>query len=556
MSRATEIADLMRKAGNAESLAEKREFVRQAEELKNEQHEASLTSGDWSAEDAVIRDTLVPMPVHERVTAATDWLMDLDDTFDQRLASQEMIAEASLWYGRVSDEVKSYGDEYAEQAKNLARRLSGKFGQQADVAEKAFLDEADRLRATAVRSGLIVEAGDAGETPPETKGPAQKAWERQAEKDLDTEKDGDTKKFEINVKRSSYEDTADDRNPDDDEDDTNPFQTTSSLRVEAGDDLYAVLVAEAAAEDMNGTTGDPGFYNDNPSLTNSNRAPQFQELQNDNSQDVVPVNDPGLGKTDDLTGANATRTGEEDHASKGTFPVHGKRESSMTQRYASCPTCAGHGKVAVRERELPSIDDISKIGVSGLDQIDQTVDPHDNGPKPTDYPADVAFPWVLNPQAQVPLAINQAEEQIGQRNSLSPLVQDRSKQGPTPPRQSVQSTRRQAGGRDNSGWMGDNGARGVDYPGEQVGQYPQPSTADGYVDPAHGQGGDVDANRPVKPYGAQEANDETNNPSQWSIGQPTQADQGWREVMESDQALQAASAYIEQRRQAFLRNGR
>jgi len=227
----------------------------------------------------------------------------------------------------------------------------------------------------------------------------------------------------------------------------------------------------------------------------------------------------------------------------------------MTQKFAACPTCAGHGKVAVRERELPSIEDITKVGVSGLDQIDQTVDPHDNGPKPTPYPADVAFPWVLNPQAQVPAAIEQAEEQVKQRNSLSPLLQNQSRQ-PGARSQSVQSAKT-AGGRDNSGWMGDFGGRGQDYPGEQIGQYPQPSTSDGYVDPAHGQGGDVGGNRPAKPYGAEEANDYTNNPGQnWQPGQPTQADQGWREVVNQDPQLAAAAAYIEQRRQAFLRSGR
>ena len=224
----------------------------------------------------------------------------------------------------------------------------------------------------------------------------------------------------------------------------------------------------------------------------------------------------------------------------------------MGQQFASCPTCGGHGKVAVRARELPSIDDISKEAVSGLDQIQQTVDPHDNGPKPTQLPADVAFPWVLNPQAQVPAAIGQAEEQIAQRNSLSPTQQANSKQPAT--RQSVQSAKT-AGGRDNSGWMGDNGARGLDYPGEQIGQYPQPSTSEGYVDPAHGQGGDVGANKPAKPYGAAEADDYTNNQGMnWQPGQDTHADQGWRETVQENPALAAAAAYVEQHRQAYLRN--
>lgn len=559
MSHATDIADKLRKAASATKQSEQIEFMRQAEELKSQQHEAAFSSGDWSAEDAVIRDTLVPGFTHELHTAATDWLVDLDDSVDPRQASQSMIAEASLWYGRVSDDVKSYPEEYTEQARNLARRLAGQYGDFADTAERTFMDEALRLRTTAVRAGIVVDASGpdngADDIPESNKSREQKAYEAAVEHDLNHEKDGNTKSYETRAdqKHSSYEDDADDEEGDKD-DDSNPFKTSGARKSasfsQAGNDLFAVL----AASEGNEVTGNPGTYNDDPAATSSNRAPALQELGSD-SQDVVPVNDPGLGQTDDLTGANATRTGEQDHASKGSFPVHGnKKESSMGQHYASCPTCGGHGKLAVRTPELPRIEDIMKVGVSGLPQIDQTVDPHDNGPAPTPYPADVAFPWILNPQGQVPAAVGQAEQQIAQRNSLSPEQQSNSQQAA--PRQSVQSAYT-AGGRDNSGWIGDMGGRGLDYPGEQIGQYPVPSSADGYVDPAHGNGGDVPANKPAKPYGAAEADDYTNNPGMnWQPGQDTHADQGWREVVAQDPALQSAAAYIEQRRSSFLKNGR
>ncbi len=549
MSKATDVADALRKAANATTLAEQQGFVRQAEELKSAHHEAAFGGGEWSAEDAVIRDTLVPGFTHELHTASTDWLTDLDDSVDKRQASQNMIAEASLWYGRVSDEVKSYGSEYSEQAKNLAHRLAGQYGDFADEAERVFLDEASRLRTTAVRAGIVVEAGDAGETPDSAKGPAQKAFEAKVERELDKDRDGNIKDrdFKANEKHASYEDEADDEaDPNKDDDWFEP--KTSGLSHYASSDLFAVLAASEGTED---TTGNPGVYNDNPALTSSNRAPAIPELQQ--SSPVVKANDPGLGQTDDLTGANNAPINQQDHASKGTFPVQGamNKESSMGQQYAGCPTCGGHGKVAVRQRELPSILDISKEGVSGLDQIDQTVDPHDNGPKPTSLPVDVAFPWTLNPQQQVPAAINQAEEQISQRNSLSPLLQNQSKQPAA--RQSVQSAYHTAGGRDNSGWMGDNGARGTDYPGYQIGQYPAPSTSEGYVDPAHGNGGETGQNGGVKPYGAQEASDRGSVPSQWQPGMPTQMDQGWRETVAQDPALQSAAAFLEQRHAAYLK---
>lgn len=539
MSLATQVAELLKQARLAPTLDQQQELVRQAEMLKSQQHEAALGSGDWSAEDAKINDTLVPGRVHELHTAATDWIVDLDQPIDSKQATNAMVAEASMWFGRVSDEVKSYPEEYAEQAKNLARRLAGGYGDFAETAENTFVAEANRLRTTAVRAGLVVEAGDAGTSPEENKAPEQKHYEKTVENEIEKNKTG---QGDV-VKAASYEDTAADEQ-DEEDDENNPFKTTGMQRAashqQQGDDLfYSVLAA---------SSGNFGVYNDDPAQVASTRAPVFQELQSD-SQDVVPVNDPGLGQTDDLTGANATRTGEEDHASKGSFPVSGnKKESSMDQQYAACPHCGGHGKVAVRA---------TKTAVSGLPQIDQIVDPHDNGPAPTAYPAEVAFPWVLNPQAQVPAAIDQAEQQISQRNSLSPLLQQKSQQPTTAPRPQTRSSAVTAGGRDNSGWMGDNGARGVDYPGEQVGQYPAPSTADGYVDPAHGQGGDTVGNRPAKPYGAAEEADYTNNQGQnWQPGQDTHADQGWRETVNQNPALASAAAFLEQHRQAYLRNGR
>lgn len=550
MSRTTQIADLLRQAGNASTLSEQREFVRQAEQLKSEQHTASLGSGEWSEEDAVIRDTLVPGFTHELHTAATDWLIDLDDVPDERQAHQSMIAEASLWYERVNDDVKSYGDEYNEQAKNLAHRLAGQYGDFADQAERAFTDEATRLRTTAVRAGIIVEAG-ADDIPEENKGPKQKKYESQIEDRIEENRDGQVSP----VKTSSYEDEAtDEQDKKDDADADNPFGHSAAHQYQArrqgGDDLFAVL----AASEGNEVTGNPGVYPNDAEATSSNRAPVLQELQS-NSQDVVPVNDPGLGKTDDQTGANATRTGEEDHATGRSFPVHSHMNKESNMGYvASCPTCGGHGKVAVRSQPLPSILDITKESVSGLDQIDQTVDPHDNGPKPTPYPDDVAFPWLMNGPADIAAATQQTEEQIAQRNSLSPLQQGRSQQG-SGRQQSVQSAYT-AGGRDNSGWIGDAGARGLDYPGEQIGQYPAPSTTDGYVDPAHGNGGDH-PNQPVKPYGAAEEQDYTNNQGQnWQPGQPTQADQGWRETVQQNPALASAAAFLEQHRLAYLKSGR
>jgi hypothetical protein len=490
------IAELLRKAGNANTpFAEQREFVRQAEELKTQSVLEARQTSEWNASEAVIRDTLVPGATHElqRVTASTDWIMELDTTANLSDASNKMVAEASLWYGRVSDEVKSYGDEYSEQARNLARRLAGQYGDQADAAEQVFLDEATRLRTMAVRTGIIVEATDGDLTDPE--------------ESATMDNDGIS-------------------------------ATSASTLPEVGQNGYPTETFSNLGENGNLS----------PEQTSSNRAPAFQELDGPSSQDVVPVNDPGLGQTDDQTAGNNNPNGPRDAAAKdsnsGKFPVSGKKESSMTQ-HTTCPTCSGHGKVAVRAA-------VKKEAYSGLPEIDQIANPNDT-PGTTPYPAEVAFPWTLNPNGDIPGAIQQAEQQISERNKKSPLVQNNQMPG-------SRAAAYTAGGRDNSGWIGDQGGKGLDYPGEQIGQYPLADTSVGYADPVYGHGGD-NGNQPNKPFGLEEENDFTNKPAQWAPGQPTQADTGtreasWRQAVMQDANLAAAAQFIEQRRQAFLRNGR
>lgn len=459
MSRQTEIAALQRQAANATSLSEQVELIRQAELLKNEALEER--TANWSAEDAKINDVLVPGFVHERHTAATDWITDLDTSFDPREASNRMVAEATLWFGRVSDDVKSYGDEYAEQARNLARRLAGQFGDGAEVAERAFLDETARLRTQAVKTGLVKEAGDydSGAMNPDETGdyalgnPVDSNAPGVKTSALSRPEEASTARERMIVRQASFV-----------------------------DELYESLHT-AGSQPHEGTPPDSLTSGLPTGATDSNRGPVMQELANPNpSQDVVPVNDPGLQNNQ-------------------PFPVSGNRKES--RMHVTCPNCHGQGKVAVR-----------KEAASGLPQIDQIVDPHD-APSQTPYPDEVAFPWGLNPAQQVQQHVQEGEQQIAERNQRSPLASG------------AQSVRRQAGGRDNSGWIGDMGARGTDYVGENIGQYPQ-GQAGGYQDPVYGQGGDQ-APGPQRPYGHAEEADYTNNPGQnWQPGQPTQADQAWQ----------------------------
>lgn len=190
-------------------------------------------------------------------------------------------------------------------------------------------------------------------------------------------------------------------------------------------------------------------------------------------------------------------------------------------QHAQCPTCGGHGRVAVRRAPQNP-----KEAYSGLPQIQQVVDPSDTKVQETPLPAEVAFPWVMNP-ADIQKAIAQTEQQVAERNAKSPLASQASVKERA--QKAAEAAYRQvmAGGYDDSGWAGDMGAQGW-QPGQQDGGNP-PSSNLGQPDPVYGYGGDQ-PDRAVKPYGAMEADDVTNIGVHWQPGQPTQMDLGGRQM--------------------------
>jgi hypothetical protein len=203
---------------------------------------------------------------------------------------------------------------------------------------------------------------------------------------------------------------------------------------------------------------------------------------------------------------------------------------------------------------------VPHAAASGLDQLDQTIDPHDN-PSATPYPTDVAFPWELDANGQNAQgnAIAETEQQLKQREQLKGA--SRKDRALAIARQAAeQAYLRAMGGQDDSGWMGDMGAGGV-RPGMQDGGNPG-NTYPGNLadqDPVYGQGGDQ-GDRQLKPYGADEANDVTNDPGMnYQPGQPTQYDQAARpnqvgaptaarRASDEDPEIKRALAFVRQRR--------
>jgi hypothetical protein len=104
---------------------------------------------DWTR--TIVEETLRPVRVHEMHTAATEWLEGVPSSGDYH---REILAKVASWYGRTSDEVKADAEEFAEQARGIARREASQYGENAQAAETAALEYLSFLRQREGASGL------------------------------------------------------------------------------------------------------------------------------------------------------------------------------------------------------------------------------------------------------------------------------------------------------------------------------------------------------------------------------------------------------------------
>lgn len=145
-------AQLVREIGAAKTLNEQMALVEQLDALKRGQASRARAERDldWSA--SIVDQTFTPTRVHEMHTASTDWLAEVDTAPDN--AHSATLAEAALWYQRLSADVKGDAEEFREQALGMARRTAGRYGEQAQASERAFLDYVAFLRQREAASGL------------------------------------------------------------------------------------------------------------------------------------------------------------------------------------------------------------------------------------------------------------------------------------------------------------------------------------------------------------------------------------------------------------------
>lgn len=146
-------ASLLRAIASAPTLAEQGRLVEELQVLRAAQAHKVQADRDVEWADTVIRETLTPVATHVFHTAATDWMDEIAPA-PAGDAHQEMMAEAAAWFRRTSAFVKSDDEEFAEQAMGMARRLAGKYGEDAAAAARSFLDYVAFLHSREAASGL------------------------------------------------------------------------------------------------------------------------------------------------------------------------------------------------------------------------------------------------------------------------------------------------------------------------------------------------------------------------------------------------------------------
>lgn len=499
-----DVQRLLHAAAKAPTQQEAERLVGEAETLRSGLVAQAAAAREVDLANAVVQDHLTPTRVHERHTAATDWIAGLDTSGGANV-DQEMTAQASLWYSKAAG-IRPWPEEFQEQAKGQARKLAGAFGEQAAAAQEAFLSHTAALYERELRAGLFTQAesglpqvGEPGNPvsggtvgPPGASGLPGEA--------TSSERAPIMQAMENNTSSGIHDALM----PDNNAEAHNGGQRAASLHRVANDD----------AEFMDGMSRDE--------LRRS-----LARIERDHGEDH-PL---AQSIRDHLTVRDLLGTPQR--------PFVGSKERNPSMQTAPCPSCGGHGRVAVRTQ-----------AASGLDQVQQIVDPHD-APSTTPLNPDVAFPWEMAPDSSA--TIQEAEKQVGEREQLKGASLETKAQ-----RAARTAYMQVMAGQDDSGWLGDMGAGGVG-PGEQDGGNPGPGSNLGQPDRVYGFGGDQ-GDRAIKPYGADEANDVTNNPGMgYQPGQPTQYDQGGRGMttgasrIDDDPQLQQALAYARQRR-AFLEN--
>jgi len=356
--------DYLRAAQKATSLSEQARFLDEARKLDDRKRATASQDRELDFADDIVARTLTPVRTHVMHTAATDWLGWAEAPNDENFLHRAN-AEAAAWFGRTSALVRADEDEFRIQAQGKAQQIAGQFGEDAPKALKTFLAYAEFLRRSEGASGLdqIQQTIDPNNQPKTTPLPTDVFDDFAPEVDpvnagvTGTETSERNPMFQEIMSGGTGGDPGAPEKP-------GGHSTTDELSWAPPSGMQA----DTAPGFSDGDPGTPEKGGDRPKYSSRTQvSPAVAYIGNldDFRREAARKEAEGLGK---CVGCGSTLT----------MGNAADREGKV------CKGCAS--KSASR-----------KQSASGLDQIDQTVDPN-NVPKATGYPGEVAFP--LNEEFQ------------------------------------------------------------------------------------------------------------------------------------------------------------
>jgi hypothetical protein len=128
----------------ARNPAEAPALMVELESLRRESRLAREASAEVDLANAVIHDLRTPVATYGYHTAATDWIGE-DHSVDPTEVTNRIITSASLWYSKLSSEVKADRDEFLTQAHGYFRREASQYGPMAGEAFQMAMGHVDRI---------------------------------------------------------------------------------------------------------------------------------------------------------------------------------------------------------------------------------------------------------------------------------------------------------------------------------------------------------------------------------------------------------------------------
>lgn len=338
---------------------------------------AAERSIDWA--DTVVRETLTPRRTLDRHTASSDWLADLETAPANHHTA--IIAEASLWFQKLDGDVKADAHEYSEQARGIARRTAGKYGEAAEEAAQAFVAYAAFLnRQVLAASGLpqVQQLVDSQENPGETPLPTD-VFDNFAPPvhEINVGVDGtQTNSLAPGAQEAMSGSGAGGGRPSEHEDDQDPVSQPMYMPASGR--------TGSLATDMIGNPSVAIGYVRN--LNEFLAAEKDKDDEPDDDADDLPF--PGAAKPFEKSSAKAGGAdpfGRGDRAAGGGVnPTPAAPKPRHTRPYPAEPSRVMPGPAVY-------VPHITTEAASGLDQIQQVVNPHED-PAPTSLPQDTMWP--------------------------------------------------------------------------------------------------------------------------------------------------------------------